>query len=169
MKQDKLINKLVYLANEYPEKDIIGISEMFNVSPLDFNYAVWQAQDKGYLTIDEKDGKIIVNSLPEWSFDDDVHFLIDAIPYIFTKLAEREDDMEENYLANWAQGYAGHDLAIALKWLLNDRRLGKYTIKDVSKDEKGKKVVDEYTFYSLFGNYEQQWGRKQFKDSKKLK
>lgn len=161
-------HKVAYLANEYPKKDMGELSNIFTMSPFDFNLAVWVAKDKGYFDVSKK-GKVKIKNLPEdWQFGEAVDHLIRAIPYIFGKLAENKGDMEEEYFGNWTQGYAPHDVAIAIKYLENIEVIASYEVIDVN-DSKSKKEVNKYIFYTLYENRHKRWGEKQFKDKKKLK
>lgn len=162
------VHKVVFLANENPKKLITEIAGMFQASPLDVNAAIWRAQDHGFLSIDAK-GKIDVLRVPEtWLFGKPVEALLESIPYIFKKLAENEADMESNFFETWSNGYTNQDINIAMAKLKNDKIMGEYVVRDMSTNEKGEEVSDDYTFYCLFENLEKRWGEKQFKDQKKL-
>lgn len=162
------VHKLVYLANEYPNKTMREVAALFELPPLDINIAVWRAEDMGFLHINE-DGKFHIDKVPtKWELGEDLERLKEQIIYYFNHLARKEADLEETYLSNLAMGYPPHDLFIVIKQLLHDRVLGTYELKDTRKEGK-KHVVDTYTFYSLWDNSEQQWGKKQFKDETKVK
>lgn len=161
--------KFAYLANEYPNKKVNELIELFEISPFDANCAIWRAQDMGLLHVNKRTKKVVIDEVPEaWDLGPEVNYLLESIPYIFEKLAEKESDMEENYFSNWAQNYAAQDILIAMKVLINRNEMAMYDIKDVS-DSKGKKEVNTYTFYTLAKNAKKRWGKKQFKNKKKLK
>ena len=169
-KQTEDMMKVVFIANEYPEKDIKGIAGSFsNMSPIDFNAACWRAQDEGYLAIDKQTGKTDVLKVPdEWVFGDAVEHLVSITPYVLSKLAEVEADPEENFYANYVNGYAGHDVVIAVRHMINKGIIATYEVKDVSEAEDGSKVTDTYLFYTLPENVDKRWGEAQFKDQEKL-
>lgn len=173
------IHKVVYLANEYPKKTIQEIAKMFDLSALDINNAIWRAEDMGYLVIDA-DGKFTVDTVPEkWEFGEGVADLRAQLIYYFKHMARKEADIEETYLGNVTVGYPSQDHFVVIKQMLSDRVLATYTLTDqleipVSKKAKARgkqpEVREEtYTFYTLWENSEQEWGRKQFRDSTKLK
>lgn len=162
--------KVVFYASEYPSKPIREIATAFNnMSPIDFNAACWRAQDEGFLFIDKESGKVDVLKVPEeWAFGEAVDHLITLTPYILSKLAEVEADPEENFYANYVNGYASHDVVIAIRYMVLKNIIATYVVKDVSEGENGQKVTDEYTFYTLPENVEKRWGEQQFKDQEKL-
>lgn len=155
------VHKIVYLINEYPKKNIKDIASLFNISPLDLNAAIWLARDLGYIIPNGSDKSFIVDTVPpKWEFGNEVKDLVDTLVYTFEHLAKDEEDIEDTILGNLTQGYAAQDVMIAVKFLINRKVLSEYIIKD------GK---EEYTFYTLIGNIDKQWGRKQFKKPPKSK
>ena len=164
------VMKVVFVASQYPDKDIKGVAETFNnMSPIDFNAACWRAQDCGYIFIDKVTGKIDVLEIPEkWEFGEAVDHLIETTPYVLQKLAAVEADPEENFYANYVAGYVGFDVIIAIKYMLENNIMASYEVKDVSKLEDGREVTDTYLFYCLPENVEKRWGENQFKDQEKL-
>ena len=162
--------KVLFYANEYPEKDINGVAQGFQtMSPIDFNAACWRAQDEGFIHIDKKTGKIDILKVPEeWAFGEMVDHLIGVTPYVLSKLAEVEADPEENFYANYVGGYASHDVVVAVRYMMSRGILASYEVNDVSEAEDGSKVTDTYLFYCLPENVDKRWGEKQFKDQEKL-
>lgn len=191
------VHKFVYLANEYPEKQVQEVAALFQWSPLDLNCAIWRAEDLNFFTIEEyvadeelspaqqaaekaKGGKLTIHNVPDaWEFGPEVESIKASILYAFGRLAKLEADMEENYFGNWTAGYPAHDVMIATKALINEKKIATYEIKDrvelpLSKKAKGKGVKPEirediYTFYTLFENLENRWGAKQFKEQENLR
>lgn len=175
------VHKVVFLANEYPKKTLQDLAKLFELPALDINNAIWRAQDMGFLVING-DSTFSVDRVPDsdmWQFGESVESLKAQLIYYFKHLARSESDIEETYLGNVTGGYPSHDVFVALKVLLADRVLATYQITDLleipaSKKAKGKGKKPEvredvYTFYTLWENSEQQWGKKQFKDTSKLK
>jgi len=167
------VHKVVFLANEYPGKTAKELAKLFDLSALDINAAMWRAEDLGYLVVDRETGKYTVDTVPEkYEFGDDVQFLRDQITYTFEHLATTEVDIEENYLANMTMGYSASDVSIVVKGLLADGVLTTYEVGNTvdvnpKKPAKGQRT-DTYLFYTLKGNEQHQWGRKQFKDASRL-
>lgn len=171
--ENKIINdvhKVVFYANEYPEKGIREIAAAFKqMSPIDFNGACWRAQDEGYMTIDKTDGTVkVLKTADKWEFGDAVEHIVTITPYVLSKLAEVEADPEENFYANYVAGYAEFDVLIAVRYMLKHNIIASYTVKDVSENENGEKVTEEYMFYTLPENLDKRFGEQQFKDQEKL-
>lgn len=156
-----ILHKLIYLANEYPDKSITELAELFRIPIIDINAAIWMAQDSGFISVDEKKKTFKVENIPEkWELGKNVAMLVNTLLYVFRRLAKDGSDIEDGNLALWLGGYPTHDTLIAIKYLINENNLVSYTLKD------GK---DEYTFYTLTENTGKKWGQKQFKDKAKLK
>lgn len=164
------VHKVVYYCSEYPDKDIKEVAAGFQgMSPIDFNGACWRAQDEGYMSIDTKTGEVKVLRTPDkWQFGEAVDHLIQITPYILAQLAKVEADPEENFYANYTQGYAGWDVVIAVRFMMKQGMMASYTVKDTTEMEDGSKVTDEYLFYTLPENVDKRWGEQQFKDQEKL-
>ncbi len=169
------VHKVVFLANEYSTKPMKEISSLVILPPADVNVAIWRAIDMGFLTVDNDD-KVTIHEVPEvWELGEDVEYLKQTIVYLFKHLARDEMDLEENLFGHWTAGYATHDVMIAMKLLLADKVMSTYEITNAEIVKKGTKTREEvtrdstYTFYTLWENNEQMFGRKQFKDQSKLK
>lgn len=170
--------KLMYLAQEYPDHDIIELSRLFQTSPIDFNVTAWAAQDLGYLKVDPLNKVTILKTPKEEEFGELVEHLLEVIPYSLKKINQEEADIEDNYFGNWTAGYPSHDVMIAVKKLLKDGKIASYEVKNKTelkpnreqrrKGAKEETVVDTYTFYTLPENAEKRWGEKQFEDPEKL-
>ena len=174
------IHKLVYLAQQYDKKTIRELGEMFSMTMLNVNATIWRARDLGYLKIDDKTGEYSVTSVPEdWRFGEDVEHLMTTLVYTFNKLAEQESDLEDQQLSQWCAGHMTHDYTVAMKRLIENRILATYeetavvemptSKKAKGKGKKAKTYESTYTFYTLWKNLEQRWGRKQFNDQTILK
>lgn len=154
-------HKITYLVTQYPKHTMPEIIALLQMPAIDINTAFWAAQDMDYIAEPTKDGSLVLKYPPEvYDFGETVPELKEALLYCFTMLAKEEVDLEENYLSQWVTGYTTQDVTVAMKLLLNERKLAEYTISDGENN---------YTFYTLFENLEQEWGRKQFKKPPKIK
>lgn len=157
-------NKVTFLMLQYPEHSLVQIISLLQMPAIEINTAIWTAEEMGFIgKPDDETGITPVLSPPEpFAFGDNVKELEDMLVYALGKIAEKEQDIEENYLSNWTSGYSSHDVMIALKDLINDRVVASYIIEDSENDIEEEKA-NEYTFYTLFKNKDHLWGRKQFK------
>lgn len=162
--------KFKYLDDEFDGSNLQNLAKTFtNMGPIDFNAACWRAQDEGYLFIDKKTGKVDVLKVPdEWQFDATIKHLTTITPYVLSKLAEVEADPEENFYANYVNGYSPLDVMISIRYMLLKEQIATYEVKDISKNENDEDVTDIYLFYCLPENVEKRWGEQQFKDQEKL-
>src|SRR5688572_15604916 len=95
-------HKVAYIVKSYPDKNIKEIGEMFEMSVIEFNAAVWRAEEFGLIEMAAtKTGEVRFAKEPDiWEFGPDVEVLIQDIPYILKKFAESESDLESNYFGN---------------------------------------------------------------------
>lgn len=176
----EVAHKLYFLALEYPDHDIMQLSQIFQTSPIEFNTAAWAAQDLGYLKINA-DNSVEVKELPKdfkWEFGELVDHLLEVIPYALSKINAEEADIEENYFGNWTAGYPAHDVMIAMRRLEADGVIASYKVNNVTeikpnreqrrKGAKEETVTDTYTFYTMAGNEKHRWGEKQFNNQEQL-
>jgi hypothetical protein len=178
--------KVAFIAQTYPEKNIIEISQVFQTSPIEFNAAAWAAQDIGYFTV-APDNSIQLGDIPEnWGeldeldelFGELVEHLMVELPYVLKKLNAEEADIEEEYLGNWAAGFPAQDVIIATKLLLAQNKIASYEVKNETHIKPNreqrragveeKTIVDTYVFYTLPENIDKRWGEKQFEDKELL-
>lgn len=159
-----------YIDEEFDGNNLQNLAKTFtNMGPIDFNAACWHAQDLGYINIDKKSAKVELLKTPEkWEFDSTIEHLTAVTPYVLSKLAENEVDPEENFYANYVSGYVPLDVMISIRYMLDQKLITTYEVKDISENEAGEKVTDTYTFYSLPENAKHRWGEQQFKDQEKL-
>lgn len=169
-------NKFAYLVKAYPEKNVNDIINLFRLAPVDVNSAIWLATELNWIKIDHRKETVElpdpkkknatisqevtipyaeVTGGPEvWDFGSDVKELEDTLQYAFEHINKDENDMEENYLSSWLQGYAPQDSLIAVKHLMEDGVLHEYQLEDGE---------NKYIFYTLKKNADKLWGQKQFK------
>lgn len=149
-------NKFAYLLKAYPEKALPEIISLFWLASIDINCSIWAAIELEFIREPNPDtgfSQIIKEPKP-WQFGKELDELEENILYAFTKLNADEKDMEENFLTAWLKGYAPHDTLIAVKHLLDEKRLHEYQIEDGE---------NKYIFYTLPENAHKNWGAKQFK------
>jgi hypothetical protein len=153
-------HKVVFLAKQYPKHTISQlIALMPSLPPIEINAAFWYAEREGYLTKPDKDGKIELLRTPDaWEFGNEVEDLRDHLVFAMSVLAGRQHDMTEEEISEWCFGYAPHDLAVALKSLLDENAIATYDLVDP------KDLKSTYTFFTLYENGEQLWGRSRFKE-----
>jgi hypothetical protein len=149
-------HKVAFLAEQYPEHTLGQIIALLQIPSIDINAAVWTAVEAGLISEPDKSTGTFqrLKTPAVWAFGDTVRDLQNEIVYCFNKLARNETDLEENYLSQWTAGYTSHDVMICLNNLLNSNILSEYQIEDGE---------NSYTFYTLYENREQLWGRKSFK------
>lgn len=177
-------HKIYYIAKAYEEKNMVVLSQMFQISPIEFNAAAWAAVDLGLLEIDDKNIITLKDEPKEYQFGELVDHLLDIIPYTVGKVNDNEAVLEETYFQNWTAGFPQQDVIVAVKRLLELGTLAQLEIKDVdviplNREERRKpenkkigkteeRIENIYTFYTLAENADKDWHEKQFKDAKKL-
>jgi hypothetical protein len=148
-------HKFAYLVKAYPEKTAQQIIDLFFITKADVNAAIWAAVELGIITdVDPNTGYMGFKKAPKWDFGENVNAIEDTLTYAFQKLGVQEKDMEENYLAEWTQGYFPHDILIAIRHLLETDVLHEYELEDGE---------NKHIFYTLKKNAGKNWGQKQFK------
>lgn len=158
--------RFIEIASHYPDLKLEELIAKIPMTPIDINTAIWRAKDMGWIELDEKEGTFkLAEELPTFPVHELNQPIKDRLKYAFKKLAENKDDMEENALNAWFAGWPSDVVAVALKQLVEDCTLFTYTIRTTDK-EFGK---SDYTFYTLFENQRELWGKKQFPNQKKIK
>lgn len=173
-------HKIYYMAKVYEQYNMVYLSQMFDMPPIDFNAAAWAAVEMGLLEVDDKN-IITLKEEPEYEFGELVDHLIDIIPFTIGKVNENEAVLEEGYFQNWTAGFPQQDVIVATKKLVEDGVIVTKEIIDREvtklnreqrrkrKDGKTEEVTEEtYIFYTLAENADKDWHEKQFKDAKKL-
>lgn len=155
--------KFTYLAREYPKKKLLELTQLMAKPGIDVNLAIWHAVDQGWIvdpSQNEKDDEFahLGEIQPEtWDFGPGVAELKAKILLAFHTLEAKETDLQWEFLSNWLMGYAPRDVMIALRSMLADGTLAKYSLTD-PEDEKS-----VYDFYTLPENRQHLWGAKSFK------
>jgi hypothetical protein len=153
---EQTAHKVVYLASEYPEKTLTEVIKLLALPAIDINTAMWYAEDQGWFKLgDTEDGTITLLKKPSaWSFGPEEARLEKMLLYAFEALNRKEKDLEEFFVSKWTMGYPTHDVLIAIRRLLELKKLHEYQIEDGENN---------YIFYTLYANRDKQWGRKEFK------
>lgn len=153
-------HKVTYIVQQYPQHTVPQIIQLLAMPAIEINTAFWYATNAGWLSEpDPETQRFTFLKAPEkWAFGEAVDTLRDHLLYAFTELAKKENDLDENTLSGWCMGYPSHDQLIALSLMLNDKVLATYDLTDP------KDLKSTYTFYTLYENGEQMWGRKNFKE-----
>lgn len=178
------IHKLRFIAGQYKERNMVVLSQMFQIPPIEFNAAAWGAVDLGYLKINDDNTFELLKEPEEYKFGELVDHLMDIIPYTVAKVNEKEAVLEEGYFQNWTAGFPQQDVICATKKLVADEKLSILEIVDkdvvpLNREERRKpenkkigkteEVIEStYYFYTLPENADKDWHEKQFKDAKKL-
>lgn len=149
-------NKFAYLVQQYPEHNLDQLVALLQMPAIDINTAIWAAQDMSLVSPPDKQTKFVqfLVETPAWNFGEVEANLEIALMYAFGRLAAEETDLEEHYLSQWTAGYTSHDTLIALKRLIETKKLAQYAIEDGDST---------YQFFTLFENKNELWGNKQFK------
>lgn len=152
-------NKFAYLVQVYPEHTIEQIIALLDMTAIEINTAIWDAANAGWvLNIEDTEAPVGVGDLPEgFELGPDIEEMKNMLTLCFWQLSKKEIDLEEHYVSEWTRGHKAHDVMIALRQLLDDEILASYTLTDPKDTE------SVYTYYTLYANREQKWGRKSFK------
>lgn len=153
-------HKIAFLVQQYPNKNLKEIIETAAMPALELNTAMWQAVDLGLISEPDKEtGEIKLLQAPEkWELGENVENLKAMIVYGFQHMAKSEQDLDEENFGFWTLGYNPRDILIAMKQLLEEKVMATYELTDP------KDLKSTYTFYTLYENGEQLWGRKNFKE-----
>lgn len=166
-----LAHKMLAVAKDKDCKTVGDLTDFFpTAAPLDFNCAVWWAQDNELMKLKGKKGKLELldgYSLSELDDDENVDHLRSVIVYLLEQLEKTEQDPEQNWLISWCEGYHVHDVYTALRVLEDLGAIARYEVKDSTNTEEGDDL-DIYTFVTLYNNKDKEWGWKQFKDQSQL-
>lgn len=175
-------HKIYYIAKVYEEDNIVTLSQMFQIPPIEFNAAAWAAVELDLLKIND-DNTIELGKEPkEYQFGELVEHLMDIIPFTVGKVNEQEAVIEEGYFQNWTSGFPQQDVIVATKRLVELDKLATLEIVDkdvikLNREQRRKRtdgkteIVNEstYTFYTLPENKDKDWHEKQFKEAKNLR
>jgi hypothetical protein len=148
--------KVLYLCDAYPDKTLKEVIALLALPAIDINTAIWYCQKEGWLT--EPDGETgyakVLKKPATWAFGPEEAALEKLIIFAFEQLNAKEQDLEEFFVSQWTTGYPAQDVLVAVKRLLDTKKLHEYEIEDGE---------EKYIFYTLYKNRDQLWGRKSFK------
>lgn len=152
--------KITYLATIYPDKPMSALIDIIQLPAIQINAGIWAAVELGYIADpNEQEGMVQVISTPDYYFGETEEELEAHLIYCFSKLLFKEQDIEENYLSSWTNGYGSHDIIIAINHLIATNVIAEYEVEDAEKGGE----VNAYRFYTSYETREQLWGKKQFK------
>lgn len=153
-------HKVTYLVKRYPDKTFLEIINLLAMPSIDINVAIWYAQEQGWVSDpDPETQKINFLKAPEqWNFGQMADHLRDTLMHAFQALGRNEKDLDEATFTGWCTGYPQHDVLIVTNLLIDERKLATYELTDPND------LKSTYTFYTLFENLENMWGRKYFKE-----
>lgn len=153
-------HKAAYLIKSYPEKTLAEIMElMAPMTAIELNTALWWATEAGLVTEPDKLTQIVTlaKEPDKWFFGEAIENIEDQLVYAFGQLGKKEADLDETEITNWLAGYIARDQLIAVKHAIETKKLATYELTDP------KDLKSTYTFYTLYENGEQQWGKNRFK------
>lgn len=159
-RQIEAAHKAAYIIKSNPDLELAGILDKLKMPAIDINCSLWLAQELDLISEPNKEtGKVEFLHDPEsgWQFGTGIERIRRQLVYALEQLAKKENDLTIEEVDGWCQGYAPHDVEIALKTLLEERVLGTYDLTDP------KDLQSTYTFYTLFEHSEQMWGKTRFK------
>lgn len=175
-------HKIHFIASVYQENNLVTLSQYFQIPPIEFNAAAWAGKEMGLFEIDDQNNITLASAPEKYQFGELVDHLLDIIPFTIGKINETEAVLEETFLQNWMAGFPEQDQVVAIKTLVQDKKIATKQIvdKDVvplnreqrrkRKDGKTEEVIEStYTFYTLFENADKDWHEKQFREANKTK
>ena len=159
-RQIEAAHKAAYITKINPDLDLAGILDKLKLPSIDLNCSLWLAQELDLIGESDKEtGRVEFLHDPEdgWKFGTGVERIRRQLVYALEQLAKKESDLTVEEVDGWCQGYAQHDIDIALATLVEERVIGTYDLTDP------KDLKSTYTFYTLYENTEQMWGKTRFK------
>jgi hypothetical protein len=148
--------KVIYLCSAYPEKTLKEIIALLAMPAIDINAAIFYCQKEGWLG--EPDGETgyaqVLKTPEKWDFGPEEKALEELLVFAFEQLNAKEKDLEEFFVSQWTTGYPAQDVLVAVKRLLETKKLHEYEIEDGE---------EKYIFYTLYKNRDKLYGRQAFK------
>lgn len=165
---EEILNQIVLLwqiRNEVEPVDPItmgAIGKDLMYPPIFIINALDLGKKLGVLEHDYKSDVLKVLKEPVLTFmGTEIARLMNAFEDKVKQLNGKEEDINLGLLQQWCMGVRPTAAELALRRLVLDGVLYEYDLKD-PKDTKS-----VYTFYTLAENKDEQWGLKQFKETKK--
>lgn len=147
-------HKIAFLVEQYPKHKMSQIIDLLQMPLLDVNAGIWTAIELGLFVLDKDNVKLLEKSPEGKWFGKDVEELEEKILYCLTQANKGQSDLEEHTFGSWVSGYPAHNVLIAMRRLINQHLVAEYVIDDGE---------NKYTFFTLYENRDEKWGRKQFK------
>lgn len=167
--------KFAKIVSYYPEYSLEELLGMMQMPPIDVNTSIWKAEELQLVVIDgEKQKATLGEKSVSLVWSEPIPTIKARMIYAFEQINSREADMEEEVLRAWFAGYPIHDVIISYKELVEAGVLSAYKLLDTAPEPEvaggdGKTPGENvYTYYTLAGNEQFAWGKKQFKDPSKV-
>lgn len=132
-----------------------------DLSPLDMNLAIWDAEKAGQIRIDEKKDRITALTEPEVSFDSD---LASKLLRVIQHYASKEINVTRGTLNSvikdpqTGNGYPWHEYVMALQYLIDSEQVTE-EIVEVPKTKN--RPYHKFVFLCLEGNPNEDWNTRE--------
>lgn len=160
------------LALAFPGHNLGQIMNAMEMPIIDKRNAFNYAQMNGLIADHDGKGKsVVIPLVKEIAPSEDQKTLSDTILFAMAQLSLEEQDLQEDLLLDWTQGYLAHDVLIAVKFLEQAGSVAHYTIinNDGFDKKTNKEIESEYKFFTLGENIGKYFGKKLFSDQSKIR
>lgn len=148
-----------YLLKCLDTDSLDKLADMVELSPLDFNLEIWQAEANKEIEV--KKGKVKLLSVPDYACDWSLaNKMLQVVEYYNSK----KEDITLARLLNYTKdpqtgvGYPAHESIQAAHALIDSKKLATYTL--TVPEIKKKRPYQEFKFLTLPENADKQWGEK---------
>lgn len=148
-----------YLLKILGTNKLSELVENIDLSPLDINLALDDAENAGQIEIDRKKDKIKVLKEPEISFDSD---LASKLLRTMQNYEKREKNITRGKLNSWIKdpmtgvGYPWHEYLMALQYLIDSGQIQQEVVKVPKTD---KRPYHVFVFLQFADNPNEDWNR----------
>lgn len=161
----QIARQLAILNEMHPKQSIKQLAGRLGFSPIYIINALDEGERMGLFTRNKKNSSIknhqIELNYQDLDLGDDITQILMAIERVIGDANDDEQDVESKTLEFWCVGINPAITEMCIYILKEANIIAEYELSD-PKDEKSK-----YTFYSLYGNEQNKWGKKQFKGGSK--
>lgn len=160
MNSKQVANILAFYSYYHPQETIDEIALDFKIPAANIINGLYYGQNHKLFAVTKngpqfKEINVLKEPKKESDYGADIDRVKSNIYEAVTNLNSDEEDITDDNLFIWL-GVPFTVSKVALQLLVNERKLARYNLVD-SKDK------SKYTFYTLFENIEQHYGKKQFK------